>query len=614
MTVILHITSETTDVNEYKKLLGDEDTLITVCEKDVSADAGIVKLHNEAVSGADSSSDILLLSDSVVLHGNVFEELKSCLYAADKHVIVSGQEIENNESLIKTALACLPEYSVIDLAYSRCALIKRSAVNNLGLFDESKDNLQDAIEDYYHRMNIYGFSAVVSHRVLFSYKNAENKVQTNFAEAHPSVGFLKVIDKNYYTKKRILFDCAIMPAMHCGTAEYQKFIFEAFNRLFGEKYDIFLYISIEAAEFHGLTDKYDNIIYPDTMDGHEKFHIGYAPNQLMHFEHQKLMSKCCLKIVQTMHDIMMVRIDEHGVGESADVELGIRLSDGIVCISQYTKDDFLARYYNAAGIDETKITVIYNATGITAPVKSDYDLPFKEYFLIIGNAYKHKAIKEAIDVVRGSKHNYIVIGYSDNELVASNVYSYRSGNLEDDFVNYLYANCKAVVFPSLYEGFGLPLIIGFKFGKRVIVNKNPLTLELREHFKEFRDYMLFFDRFEQINALVDGIDFNEKLADVEYEDSWDRVAIEYEAFISELLFEDVDINKLNERWALYNLIETKLKKPLDQVDSLKEELALMYQQFGNYSIFKLLYFALKEHIKHRHKWLFRVLYRAVGKG
>jgi len=462
---------------------------------------------NDLIKAADSADDILFLADDIIMHDdNAFAVMSSCLHAADKHAIVCGFEIENNKSLIETALKYLPEYSTVSEVNACCALIKRSVIDKLGYLDESFENLQEALLDYYRHINRFGFSSVVSYRALFSY-DKKAKTDSNqdalqrpvFQDLHPCVSFLKVLDENYYPKKRILFDCAIMPSMYCGTSEYQKAIFESFYRLFKDKYEIYIYVGREAAEYHKLSETYDNIIYPDTINETTgAFHIGFAPNQLMHVEHQLLMSMRCLKIVHTMHDIMMVRINEHiGVGDRADVELGIRLSDGIVCISNYTKDDFLARYYYVDGINEKRIPVIYNSTAITPP-ENEHELPFDEYFLIPGNSYKHKAIKEAIKAVSGSAHNFIVIGIDDNEFIEPNIYSYKSGQLDSDFMNYLYANCKAIVIPSLYEGFGLPLIIGFKFGKRVIVNNNPLNKELREHFKQLKIMSVFLTDLKKL--------------------------------------------------------------------------------------------------------------------
>jgi len=582
---------------------------------------------NEIVKSSDSNDDVLLLCDYVELHGDIIDIMTSCLYAADKHAIVCGQDIDNNTGLIETAYKYLPEYSLTDKVNASCALIKRSVINNMGFLDESFEDLQEALSDFYHRINVFGFSAIVSFRVLFSYneKLTGNKSEKELMRlnSHTGVSFLKVLDENYYPKKRILFDCAIMPAMHCGTSEYQKAIFEAFNRLFGNKYDIYLYVGREAAEFHGLFDKYDNVICPDTMKGDlETFHLGYAPNQLMHIEHQLLMSKSCVNIVQTMFDIMMIRIDEHiGAGDNAGIELGVRLCDGIVFISEFTKNDTLA-YFPKAGksdgrddsIHGKKLKVIYPSAGIAAQIKDDYEAPFEEYFLVIGNYYRHKAIKETIEVISNLPFNFIVVGYGENEFISPNIYNYKSGQLEDEFLHYLYSNCRALIFPSLYEGFGIPLADGLKNNKRVIVNKNALNKELQAHFNSYKDCFFFFDRFEQIPEIINTIDFSKDAAQTEFTDTWDRAATELEMFFEEILNTGADKKRLNQRWLLYNALDEKMKSfekiildDRNTIGSLREELKHVYGQFGDYGLLHLIKMAFKKNIRHKHPGLFKLL-------
>jgi hypothetical protein len=640
VTVILSVTSDSTDVTKYREFLNDGDDLVVLRKGDVEPGCNIVQRYNEIVENSDKASDILLLSDCIELHGDVYAEMRDCLYAGEKHALVYGQEIEDRESLIETAKRYLPEYTVTVDANPCCVLIKRTVINMLGFFDAAYESLKYALMDYYCRLNKYGFSAVVAHKAMFSFNNEgqkdeccreaaithEEKVcadkelfeskyenweknEARYAtyRASPFVNFLKQFDTDYYPKKRILFDCIIMPPIYCGTSEFQISAFESFYRQYKDKYDIFLYTSRYADEFHELSSKFDNILYPDTIDG--TFHLGFAPNQLMYYDPQAVMNKHCLKVVQTMFDIIMVRIDEHfGVDINADVELGIRLSDGIVFISKYTENDFLTCFSNEGIAGEAKYKVIYPTTKFSDLAKREYDLPFEEYFLIAGNHFKHKGVRETIAAVSGTQHSFIAIGYEDNNYIYPNVYSYASGLLDDDFLNFLYANCKAVIFPSLYEGFGLPIATGLKNGKRVIVNSNPLNYELLEHFKKFENYFLFFDSFEQISDIINSADFSQDISHIEYDDSWDRVATELESFFDEILTEDIDMDKLNARWNTYKLIDAKMRDAeLRAVEPLNERLTSYYNQFGNYGLFRLLFFAVKEHVKMRHPGLFRFL-------
>jgi hypothetical protein len=627
-------------------ILKNDDTLITVnhLTEDVAFGSkattytiregeSIVRLYNEIVAGANETSDILLLSDNIKQHDGFYENMKSCLYAAEKHAIVNGQEIIDSKNQINAARKYLPDYSITIHTNAGCVLIKRAVINTLGFLDEAYSSLQYALMDFYCRVNKFGFSSIISHHALFSYKERVEELECNadkelFASrymywaqkeqryalhgTHPCVEFLNLIDSEHYPKKRILFDCVIMPPWDCGTSEFQISVFDSFSRLYKDKYDIFLLTNREADEYHKLSEKYENIYYPDTISG--TFHLGFAPNQLMLFGPQLFMNKRCLKIIQTMLDVVMVRIDEHMLIDlNSDAELGIKASDGIVFISNNTKHDFLACFSNESSVKGKKTKVIYPATGLGAPVKDGYKLPFEEYFLIVGNNFKHKAITETIEAVSSSKLNFIVIGNKNKDISYPNIYSYEGGQLDDDFLSFLYTNCRAVIFPSLYEGFGLPIVISLKKNKRVVVYDNALNRELFEHFTQFKDYFLFFDKFEQIADIIEDIDFSSALSSIEYDDTWERVAGELESFFAQILEADVCPDKLNQRWHLYRLTEAKAKSDELLPESKKAELTSLHHQFGSYKLTSMLRFALKEHVKNRHIKLFTFIKRGFGK-
>lgn len=658
MIVILNISSGAIDPEQYIKQLREGDSLIAVFENGIKPDAwdesikhfvksknkNIVELYNEIVKDSDDDADILLLSDQIDLHDGFYENISKYLYAAEKHAIVYGQEIENNKSLIETAVEYFPKYTITIQANACCALIKRPVINTLGFLDASYSSLKYALMDYYCRLNRYGLSSIISHHALFTYKNRMQEQNNSkdkeifdsryekwdekarrYEERGKQAGieFLDLIDSGYEGKKRILFDCAVMPAHYCGTSVYQISVYEAFYRLFKDKYDVYLYTNRQADVYHKLSSRFENVLFPETISG--TFHLGYAPNQLMFHEFQSTLNKHCLKIIQTMFDIMMVRIDEHlGADVNTAVGMGIKLSDGIVFISDYTKNDFLACFPDDVSIKDKQLRVIYPAVGKSTPDGEDHEIPYEEYFLIVGNSFKHKAIKETVDAVSKTQHNYIVVGAEETDYITPNIYGYKGGHLDDDFLYFLYANCKAVIFPSLYEGFGLPIVISFSNNKRVILKNNELNKELCDHFSEFKDYFLFFDRFEQISEIVDSTVFGVELKKVEYKDSWDRVATELESFFIEILDAKVDADALNERMYLFKIIDENFINSEIRIEALRQNILALdhhveqvtrgaemkYKETGLCSHLMLV---LKEHAKYKLPGFFKLLKRVAGR-
>ena len=560
---------------------------------------------NEAIGRSDKSADILLISGKAQLHDALFDtsaadNMSDVLYRAEKHAVVCGMNIEAIHSA--AARKYLPEYSKIVKPTPDLVLIKRSVVNNLGFLDTGYSSVQYALTDFCARINAFGYTAVMAHRATYNLQTETVPNQASSAGAtkkeekrakeiskdekrfnkkhkfyaglirryeetgsHPIIRFIELLTDSDAAdggsrKKKILFDCIIMPPFYNGTAQYQISLFDAFNRLYNDKYDISMYVTREADAFHGLSRRYDNILYPDTI-GDEVFDLGFAPNQLFNLNNQIAINKRCLKIIQTIHDIIALRCFEQQIGEPSyeDIaKIGLKLTDGIITISKSGMRDLQAFFQNDTNLEKTPIKPILIASDPSKPRTGEVKLPFDEYFLIVGNSFKHKALKEAVTEAKKMKQNFIVVGYGNNKFIFDNVYGYKSGYLDDKFLAELYAKCKAVIFPSLYEGFGLPVAIGLINQKRVIAANTDVNRELKEYYKEQTDGIMLFDRFEQIGEIILNTDFTSNPMTTSYQDSWDKVAKEVSSFFDQILKSEIDIDRLCERLFMYNFIEAKL--------------------------------------------------------
>lgn len=170
----------------------------------------------------------------------------------------------------------------------------------------------------------------------------------------------------------------------------------------------------------------------------------------------------------------------------------IERADKIITISQTTKQDLL-RFYK---VDETKVNVIYPG----APVengeneKNEQYEPYKHhkpYILYVGTrkqGYKNfdnllmayaisKKIHDEFDLIcfggpDFSKAKYDLLSLFD---CLDNVY-HLSGN--DRELAGLYKGAAGFVYPSLYEGFGLPPLEAMTYGCPVIAGRVPVIQEV----------------------------------------------------------------------------------------------------------------------------------------
>lgn len=148
----------------------------------------------------------------------------------------------------------------------------------------------------------------------------------------------------------------------------------------------------------------------------------------------------------------------------------IKKSDGIICVSENTKKD-LIKFYPM--IDESKIKVIYNGVGdefINLENPKEYltdefeRLKDKKYILYIGDRSSYKNFDIAIEVLKKlNNYSFVVVGgqeFSKDELenkidIKDRVFHFRG--IGGDKLNTLYNNAFCLLYPSSYEGFGIPI-------------------------------------------------------------------------------------------------------------------------------------------------------------
>lgn len=161
------------------------------------------------------------------------------------------------------------------------------------------------------------------------------------------------------------------------------------------------------------------------------------------------------------------------------IPLVIKTSKHVITVSEFSKDEILKKY----NLDKEKISVVYNAVNKNFSIKNIEKYNGKPYFLMVSSQNYHKNFSRALDgFYLARKHGYLdefalkIIGAKNP---AFNTQSYTSnlkedveflGRVSDSQLANLYANATAFIFPSLYEGFGIPPLEAQYFGCPVIAS------------------------------------------------------------------------------------------------------------------------------------------------
>lgn len=568
---------------------------------------GFVKTCNRAVFELDhSENDILLLNSDTEVTPGFLEEMQSVLYAAEKHGVVCPRS--NNATLLTIPVKnelnrnitasesysvylqikdSLPKQQVMPTGVGFAFLIKRELIKQYGLFDEIYSPGYNEENDFCMRINQYGFNVLMANRAyVFHHESRSfgekkhkldeeharilskrypyywNRVDLYFSAQMSVVDYYAdLLSDEIYPKKRILISLYEMPAAYNGTAQHGLLLLENFYRLFKDKYEIGVLVNAAANDFFNISSRYPNVFLPEQLT--QRYHLAYVPSQIIHIEHLHILNRVCVRYAFCMQDIISIRSSYLLVEDwerEAVFRKSIKYCSGIVPFSHFSLDDMVDYYSDE--FDKRKIyTKIVYLAGVEDQIEntdSVFELPYTEYFVVLGNQYKHKNLDLIIDSLNASKHNFIIIGSKNDGNITENIFGYKSGNLSNDFLHSILQNSIGIIFPSVYEGFGLPILNAINYNKKIIINNNPLNREQVDVLEFYKNNIYLFAGGEEIEEYLDEIkqDPIPQFDRANYKErTWTNVAEEVEKALEEILKEEVDLDVLKQRWEEMRYLE-----------------------------------------------------------
>ena len=236
---------------------------------------------------------------------------------------------------------------------------------------------------------------------------------------------------------------------------------------------------------------------PDSMSillDSEAIDVFHKTFQCFTVEDLLLLLKARASVI-TMHDLILYNnpsyfnADRDAKEYQMIMKLSAKLADEIIAISHHNKREIV----DHLGVAEEKIEVIYH--GVDEKFKRIDDIELldsfrqkygliKDYILLIGTDFPHKNIDRAVVAYKkiisemSSPPQLVIVGPSTSRRRRSDLIKLTK-NIDEirimDYINdedivFLYNCAKMLVFPSLYEGFGLPILEAMACGVPVVAS------------------------------------------------------------------------------------------------------------------------------------------------
>jgi glycosyltransferase involved in cell wall biosynthesis len=198
--------------------------------------------------------------------------------------------------------------------------------------------------------------------------------------------------------------------------------------------------------------------------------------------------------VLTVHDLAILRAPEafprwHRLYGTAGLRRVLRAADAIVAVSEFTRREVV----ELAAVAEERVRVVPN--GVDPVFTPDGPRAEGDYVLAVGTLEPRKNLERAVEAAREAGVELRVVGARGWGGVDVDGWV---GEIPDSELAALYRGARSVLYPSLYEGFGLPVLEAMACGTPVVTSLDTAMAEIA------RDAAVLVDPLD-VSAIAAGI-------------------------------------------------------------------------------------------------------------
>lgn len=284
---------------------------------------------------------------------------------------------------------------------------------------------------------------------------------------------------------------------------------------------------------------------------------------LIHFTHFNVPVFTPTRFIVTVHDLILTKFPTvrastlspifywfKNLGYKFVIWLAVKRAKKVIAVSNNTKEDIIKQFK----VKEDKVSMIYEGVSDKLSnveyrmsnknkkeVLSKYNIT-EPFLLYVGNVYPHKNLESLVRIFPKLKQEYpdlnlVLVGKEDYFYSRLKEYSKKisspvifAGFVPDEDLRILFKSAALYVFPSFYEGFGLPPLEAMSQGCAVVSSGESCMKEVLGEAAVYFDPRNEEDMIKQIKVVLEDDNLKKNLVEKGYEQvgkySWEDAARE----------------------------------------------------------------------------------------
>lgn len=535
--------------------------------------------------------DALALNSDVVVSAGAFREMQEVAYLDHMTGFVSPRSnnaticslpyqnryrhrsVDDSRASFEILSPHLPRVRYVPTAVGFCLYIKWTILADFGVFDPIYGRGYNEENDLILRANQCGYRAVLANHAFVFHIGEQSFSLTQVPMSKSDLLNGKILRQRYPEFERciaremasprllaeivltgllpnadgrltVAFDWTNIGLYHNGTFEAAKEILRASARRWKDLYDIVVIGTPQAAAFHDLKNIAEvTLVAPEKIELYAAIiRVGqpFDPQGVDYFAQQAPV------LVVYMLDTIALDCQYLDSPDLQDLwQYCLDSTDAIFYISQYTQTQFRSRFR----IPSEKVEIASLLSLDPAEYRSGPAAEAEaDSILVVGNHFAHKHIDATVAqlVADFPDAKVVVLGGSDKTVEGVTVH--RSGSLDEAEIDGLYRDARVVLFPSHYEGFGLPILHALARKRPVIARAMPLYDEIKASLGSTANFYQCETTKEMVTLAGSGsVSWQDEPSLDHNGQGWDRVASDLDRGLAEAL-KRVSYDRLVERF------------------------------------------------------------------